>query len=68
MPFADDGGLIMSPEEIKDLADKYEVPVEQMMIAVAAIDASKLYWGDVFLELFEEDSIVDSIVSKVFGG
>lgn len=56
----------MDTEQIKELADKYEVPVEQMMIAIAAIESSKLYWDDVFLELFEEVSIIEGILDKIF--
>ena len=63
MSYLDDGGLIVSPEQIKALADKYEVPVEQMMIAVAAIESTYDFWDSYYIGID-----IKLMLGKVFGG
>ena len=63
MSYLDDGGLSVSPEQIKALADKYEVPVEQMMIAVAAIESTYDFWDSYYIGID-----IKLMLGKVFGG
>ena len=51
----------MNTEQIKELADKYEVPVEQMMIAIAAIESTYDFWDSYYVGIN-----VELILDKVF--
>lgn len=48
---------------IEFLADQFEVPIEQMMIAVAVIEKSEPYWDSYYLG---SESVIEGVLSKVF--
>lgn len=51
-------------KHIEWLADQYEVPLEQMMLVVATLQVSEVYWGSYYVG---SESVIESILDKVFG-
>lgn len=54
----------MHINSIKILADEYEVPLQQMMVVIATIEATEAYWNSYYSS---SDEDIKGILDRVFG-